>query len=942
MNSRRQLLVVTVVLIAFVPQISAEISKPYPVRNGDFSVPRLDPDFSRWLAADWKEVVIKGQPIISAERLSGGGFHFRNYDGVATIETKQGDEGGYVQQVALMPGSYVLNASIFAPKSVQASIEIAGKTESITGDNQWQRLSIEFATKTNQKIVLSASGTGKTKFDDVYILIKKLISSPVPMSDDISVGAIITSENPSVAEQFAAYELQNYIYKMTGLVVGLQGRDETFPGKSIVLGKAAGKKTISKLTELEKDSYLIDADDQKIVLVGNTDRGTLYAVYDFLGLQGCGWYMPGDVGEVVPKRDNLIKPDPERIEVPDYTVRGFLAYLHKWYPDGQIEIIHADKYLDWGLRNRMNAAWYGQPRTADFQAHRGYGHKQPMGHTWHTFLSQDHPEWWTLMDGKRQKLHNSGRPNMLCVSNKELRDHVVATVLEYFKNNPDSSVYALSPDDEPANWCECPNCRALDEDQGKGEWVTVRNGVPELSMTPRVMNFVNEVAERVSKVYPDRLVEIYIYGTYRKPPEYVRPNVLVNFCFHPGASLNRPLSDTSIRFNREMVIDCLDGWQKAGTKQFELYDYGEFYHMERPFFWFYSVVENFKTLHDRWGFSHCFSDNLNNAFSNFMYTNLRARTLWDVNIDYKDEIREICTRFYGPAADDMYEYFMFMNDSVMNSYKWRDEEEWAARRLKLLEQPLDRVLEATGILDRALRKVDDDELLKMRVDIARFGHAFLTCYVGESTADITPQMQVEVEKANNLAGRLITELVYKCNIRLYQGSPGKLKSLPFSTKLGKKLYDLNSGWKFRKDPGDRGLREKWFDVGADSDWNPILVTKDWTSQGHDYYGVAWYSVSFQLGVEESKQKEFFDKGGKAALLFGAVDGYADIFLDGKKIGEQKISPNQMWDQEFAIPLPEGFDPALKHSLIVRVEKGGSADAGIWRPVFLIFQKNEVQ
>ena len=100
------------------------------------------------------------------------------------------------------------------------------------------------------------------------------------------------------------------------------------------------------------------------------------------------------------------------------------------------------------------------------------------------------------------------------------------------------------------------------------------------------------VAERVSKVYPDRLVEIYIYGSYRKPPEYVHPNVLVNFCFHPSAPLNRPLLDTSIRFNRETVVNCLDGWQKAGAKQFEMYDYGEFFHMERPFFWFYSVVEN--------------------------------------------------------------------------------------------------------------------------------------------------------------------------------------------------------------------------------------------------------------------------------------------------------------------------------------------------------------
>jgi hypothetical protein len=157
-----------------------------------------------------------------------------------------------------------------------------------------------------------------------------------------------------------------------------------------------------------------------------------------------------------------------------------------------------------------------------------------------------------------------------------------------------------------------------------------------------------------------------------------------------------------------------------------------------------------------------------------------------------------------------------------------------------------------------------------------------------------------------------------------------------STKLGKKLYDINRGWKFRKDPGDIGLREKWFELSTNSGWEPTLITIDWTSQGYDYHGIAWYSVSFQLGVEESKQNEFFDKSGKVALLFGAVDGYADIFLDGKKIGEQKVPPEKMWDKEFAILLPEDFNPAIEHRLVVKVKKDSNA-AGIWKPVYIIFQ-----
>lgn len=70
------------------------------------------------------------------------------------------------------------------------------------------------------------------------------------------------------------------------------------------------------------------------------------------------------------------------------------------------------------------------------------------------------------------------------------------------------------------------------------------------------------------------------------------------------------------------------------------------------------------------------------------------------------------------------------------------------------------------------------------------------------------------------------------------------------------------------------------------------------------------------------------------MYFGAVDGYADIYLDGEKIGEQKADVGVMWDKLFTVSLPDDFDPAQPHALAVCVQKDNVA-AGIWKAVQIV-------
>lgn len=98
----------------------------------------------------------------------------------------------------------------------------------------------------------------------------------------------------------------------------------------------------------------------------------------------------------------------------------------------------------------------------------------------------------------------------------------------------------------------------------------------------------------------------------------------------------------------------------------------------------------------------------------------------------------------------------------------------------------------------------------------------------------------------------------------------------------------------------------------------------WTLQGEAHRGVAWYGIPFDLP----------DVGdAPLALFFGAIDGYADIFLDGVKVAEQKHSFWPMWRQGFFRTLPRDVKPG-PHTLVVRVQKP-AWNAGLWMPVRII-------
>lgn len=145
------------------------------------------------------------------------------------------------------------------------------------------------------------------------------------------------------------------------------------------------------------------------------------------------------------------------------------------------------------------------------------------------------------------------------------------------------------------------------------------------------------------------------------------------------------------------------------------------------------------------------------------------------------------------------------------------------------------------------------------------------------------------------------------------------------------LYDFPTLWKFRTDPDDRGVKEKWFARGvADADWRPVSIRGFWNAQiKQEYLGYAWYRTEFNLDRAWLNEP--------LILAFGAVDELGWVYLNGKLVYDHSEGkPAELWDRPFAFDIGKQAR-AGRNLLVVRVHNG-TGPGGIWRGVKLFGPK----
>ncbi|MBL7222964.1 MAG: DUF4838 domain-containing protein, partial [Candidatus Brocadiae bacterium] len=362
---------------------------------------------------------------------------------------------------------------------------------------------------------------------------------------------------------------------------------------------------------------------------GFDERGSFNAVCGFLRSLGVRWYLPGELGEVVPKRATIPLPKVDETVRPAFPVRRI--------------------NFRFGVHGRETAMWAMRLGVRD-----PYG--LPSAHGLRTMTRRPeilaaHPEWFALYGGKRDNSPGK-KNNQLCYSNEELLREIVryaGALFDHYK----FPVASVMPPDGYVAICQCKRCEGKD--------------TPERGYRGRlsdyVWDFVNRVAREVRKTHPDKMVSNCAYGAYTLPPlkiQKVEPNVLVCIVGGRRPRNSRPEQQEEIRKLRE-------GWVAKTDNPIMVFENYPF--TDRgwylPAFLPHVIGESINATkgisqgEDIWLSVRQDFDKVAIGF-NHVQVYFTARMYWggrDQSVD--DLFDEYCRLFYGAAEEEMKAFFRY-------------------------------------------------------------------------------------------------------------------------------------------------------------------------------------------------------------------------------------------------------------------------------------------
>lgn len=118
---------------------------------------------------------------------------------------------------------------------------------------------------------------------------------------------------------------------------------------------------------------------------------------------------------------------------------------------------------------------------------------------------------------------------------------------------------------------------------------------------------------------------------------------------------------------------------------------------------------------------------------------------------------------------------------------------------------------------------------------------------------------------------------------------------------------LDGSWQYQTDPGNRGVRQRFFDPACDvTTWKSMPVPSQWYVQGLDYHGVVWYRREFEVPASFP--------GSVLELHFGGIDYDARVWVNGEYVGRHTGAYS-----EFTLDATRHIRRDGKNVIVVRVD-----------------------
>ncbi len=398
------------------------------------------------------------------------------------------------------------------------------------------------------------------------------------------------------------------------------------------------------------------------------ERGSYNAACGFLRTLGMRWYLPGELGEVVPKMASIPLPSIDETVTPDFEIRQFSVRF------GTVD----EEVMRWAMRLGIRQA-YGLM----------------IAHGMHTMTHPDelktqHPDWFALYGGKRDT-QTGKRLNHLCYSNEELFDATVKWARAQF-DVYDYKAVSIMPPDAYGSICQCELCegKQIDEMGARGK------------LSNHVWDFANRVAREVAKTHPDKLISCCAYGANTLPPSNIdklEPNVQVVI-----VGGRRPRN--SLPEQREYVRTLRTNWLEKTDRPviiFENYPFtgrGTYLpgFVARTNGESINATKGVSRGEDIWLSFPRNHDDRNMGFDHFQVY-FTARMWWggkDANVDAL--LDEYCHLFYGPAGAKMKVFF-----------------DYCEANYQAMEKEISKVDTALAMFDEAKSSVSQESIYAKRL-----------------------------------------------------------------------------------------------------------------------------------------------------------------------------------------------------------------------------------
>jgi len=487
----------------------------------------------------------------------------------------------------------------------------------------------------------------------IWYLMVCLLATLCPAADfEIdSAWQIVCFANAAPTERKAAADVAEYIKKVSGLQLNIVATQSS--KKAII---------IQKNEALAEEAWDVKCTAEGLLITGGLPNGILYAANEFIE-QGLGCrFLTWDV-EYVPEKGKLILPDNFKCAgKPFFQGRS----IYRGWTSGSTNFSVQSK-LNGGIFAGPEFGWYD--RVVDNQG----------GHTYYLYSSkfpEDKPEWGSMhSDGKRQRAIKSNGPGQLCLSQPGVRDFVFNEMVirinkerEELKraNRPYSKVIDLSANDNNQK-CVCPDCLALEKKYG--------------SYTGVMLDFTNDIAARLEKLFPDMLIQTFAYEYTEEapPPGTIAPrkNVMIHLAqlggeYYGVTKVQRDSLRNLDHPNNRGALEEILSWGRFGTP-LKMWDYWVLYDQRCNFP--YTVIPALAPNIRKYA-----ANNVCRIFAesevlmgsrlvmlrNFVdLTNyLGAKLMVNPDLDEEAVIADFMECYYGPAAKSMAELLLYLEEAM--------------------------------------------------------------------------------------------------------------------------------------------------------------------------------------------------------------------------------------------------------------------------------------